>query len=678
MPYKGIMLMHPRVPCPPLGIASKLLGLPTLVAAFIFFAAQAARGDNDIVIADFEGPDYGAWKTTGEAFGNAPAHGTLSNQMEVSGFQGRELVNSYLKGDGTVGTLTSPEFRVERPFINFLIGGGNHPGETCVNLLVDGKVIRSSTGADSEHLEWETWDVANLAGKTAQIEIVDKNTGGWGHILVDQLVQSAARKTAPPESAPLYGEWLRPQFHFTAAKNWLNDPNGLVFYKGEYHLFFQHNPSGITSGNLTWGHAVSTDLLHWKQLDNAIEPDGLGLIYSGSAVVDWTNTSGFQTGDEKPLVAIYTSAGGKSLESQGKPFTQSIAYSNDRGRTWKKYEKNPVLAHVAGENRDPKVIWHAPTKRWIMALYLDGDKYALFASPNLKQWDKLSDLPPFGASECPDFFELPIAGGRGLSPFLAGTNAAVVAEKKGTVPLATDSAPLSSKWVLWGANNSYLLGGFDGTKFTRESGPHRFEFGGNFYAAQSYSGIPAADGRRIQIGWMAGGRYPKMPFNQQMSIPAELTLRKTPDGLRMARWPIRELDSIRGAHHSWSNTLPKGANPLADIKGDLIDISAEIELAGAKTIALSIRGTLLEYDTEKKELKLLGKTAPLAPIDGKLRLRILVDRSSIEVFANDGLVTMSSCFIPSRDAKSPPLSVTSQGATTASLEVWELKSCWER
>ena len=204
------------------------------------------------------------------------AHGTLAGQMEVNGFLGRGLVNSYLKGDGTVGTLTSPEFRVERPFINFLIGGGNHPGETCLNLLIEGKTVRSSTGADSEHLEWETWDVADLAGKTAQIEIIDKNTGGWGHILVDQIVQSSARKAAPPESAPLYHEWLRPQFHFTAAKNWLNDPNGLVFYKGEYHLFFQHNPSGITSGNLTWGHAVSADLLHWKQLDNAIGPDELG------------------------------------------------------------------------------------------------------------------------------------------------------------------------------------------------------------------------------------------------------------------------------------------------------------------------------------------------------------------------------------------------------------------
>ena len=149
-------------------------------------------------------------------------------------------------------------------------------------------------------------------------------------------------------------------FISSSRTNWLNDPNGLVFYKGEYHLFFQHNPDGINWGNMTWGHAISTDLLHWRQLDDAILPDRMGTIFSGSAVVDWQNTSGLQTGEEKPLIAIYTSAGGTSADSKGQPFTQSIAASNDRGRTWKKYEHNPVLANVVGSNRDPKVFWHTP------------------------------------------------------------------------------------------------------------------------------------------------------------------------------------------------------------------------------------------------------------------------------------------------------------------------------
>ena len=268
-----------------------------------------------------------------------------------------------------------------------------------------------------------------------------------------------------------YQEQYRPQFHFSPMKNWTNDPNGLVFYKGEYHLFFQHNPTGINWGNMTWGHAVSPDLVHWTQLEHAIHPDKLGTIFSGSAVVDWDNTAGFQTGDEKVIVCIYTSA--------GNPFTQSIAYSNDRGRTWTKYEKNPVLKHIVGGNRDPKVFWHAPTKKWVMALFLDGGKYALFGSPNLKEWTKLSDVPPSGADECPDMFELPVDG-----------------DAKNT------------RWVFWGGNSNYLIGKFDGTTFTKEAGPFRFEHGNNYYAAQSYSDIPKEDGRRIQIAWMHGGRYP--------------------------------------------------------------------------------------------------------------------------------------------------------------------------
>src|SRR5262245_38978807 len=208
----------------------------------------------------------------------------------------------------------------------------------------------------------------------------------------------------------LYNEAYRPQFHFSPRENWTNDPNGLVFYQGEYHLFFQHNPFGINWGNMTWGHAVSTDLVHWQQLPNAIEPDSLGTIFSGSAVVDWNNTTGFQRGEEKTLITIYTAAGGTSEASQGQPFTQCIAYSNDRGHTWTKYERNPVLGHMVKENRDPKVVWHAPSRRWIMALYKDGNTFAFFASPDLKTWAHLHNLDVPGCAECPDFFEMLIAG----------------------------------------------------------------------------------------------------------------------------------------------------------------------------------------------------------------------------------------------------------------------------
>ena len=234
----------------------------------------------------------------------------------------------------------------------------------------------------------------------------------------------------------LYGETYRPQFHFTARDGWLNDPNGLVYFAGEYHLFFQHNPKASTWGSMTWGHAVSTDLVHWQQMPNAIEPDALGTIFSGSAVVDWENTAGFKVWSEPALVAMYTAAGGSSPESEGQPFTQCLAYSNDRGRTWVKYAGNPVLPHIVGENRDPKVIWYAPEQVWVMALFLDGHNFALFTSPDLKEWERIQTLAIPGSSECPDFFPLPLDG---------------------------EASKL--KWVFTAANGKYLVGDFDGHKF---------------------------------------------------------------------------------------------------------------------------------------------------------------------------------------------------------------------
>jgi len=389
-----------------------------LVAAWSVSVLAAERPD--VVIEDFEGPDYGKWKVEGEAFGPGPAHGTLPNQMQVSGCRGQGPVNSYYKGDKSTGKLTCPPIKIERRFINFLIGGGKNPEKLYLGLLIGGKKVRTASGPNdqpggSEALDWESWDVSEFEGREAVLVIVDNATGGWGHINVDQITQSDHKREEQRIieqrelekliiTTELYNETYRPQFLFIAKKNWLNDPNGLVFYKGEYHLFFQHNPDGINWGNMTWGHAVSKDLVHWEQLEHAIHPDNLGTIFSGSAVVDWKNTTGFQSGEKKALVCIYTSA--------GKPLTQSIAYSNVRGRTLTKYEKNPVLPHFVGGNRDPKVIWHEPTQKWIMALYKDKSLYALFFSPDLKTWTFLHDLDMPGCGECPDLFPMPVDGDR--------------------------------------------------------------------------------------------------------------------------------------------------------------------------------------------------------------------------------------------------------------------------
>lgn len=634
--------------------ANKLKVFTGAIALFTLLGSQAPQRP-DVVVADFEGRDYGGWVTTGTAFETGPAQGGFSNQMAVSGFLGHGLVNSFGGNDDKTGTLTSPPFTITRHYLKFLIGGGKHPGETCMNLLVDGKIARTASGPNgqpggSERLEWQTWDVRELEGKTAKLEIVDFATGGWGHINVDEITLSDTREMEDVKTDTLYEETYRPQFHFSAQKGWLNDPNGMVFYKGEYHLFFQHNPFGLQSGNLSWGHAVSKDMTHWQQIGNAITPDQYGPIWSGSAVVDWNNTTGFATDKEKPIVATYTAAGNTSPESKGVVFSQRMVYSVDRGRTWTKFAGNPVLPHIIGEDRDPKVTWYAPDKKWILALFLDREDYALYASPDLKSWTHLQTFTTPGCGECPDFFEMPVEG-----------------------------KPNETRWVFTAANGKYLVGAFDGQKFMYEGAPLQVDYGANYYAVQTFSDIPKSDGRRIQIAWMAGGAYPQMPFNQQMSYPCAMTLHETPEGLRIFRQPVKEISTIYGKEQKWSNLeLKPGDNPLQDVSGELWDIRAEFETGDATALGLRVRGENIRYDVNGRTVTSLGRTAPLKPQNHHVVLRVLADRTSLEVFGNQGQASLTSCFLPRQ--KDTSLSVYAEGgnAKLVSLSIHPLRSAWKR
>jgi fructan beta-fructosidase len=695
---------------------------------FLLFPVIAAAADRpDVLLADFEGETYGDWKTTGTAFGNGPARGTLAGQMPVTGYLGKGLVNSFNGGDASTGTLTSPPFKVERKYINFLIGGGKFPGKTCINLLVDDKVVRTATGPNdqpggSEALDWATWDVSELEGRKAVIQIVDDATGGWGHINVDHIVQGdrkrgtsemrrefdvskdylnlpvktgatkrrvrfeidgktvrefdieladdrpdffafadvapfRAKKLAvvaniPADSkalasitlsgevagaAELYREKYRPQFHFTSRRGWLNDPNGLVYAAGEWHLFYQHNPYGWDWGNMHWGHAVSGDLFHWRELPVALTPPKYGdWCFSGSAVTDRDNTSGWRKGDNPLLVCAFTSTG------RG----ECIAYSNDRGRTWAEYEGNPVVKH---RGRDPKLIWHAATKKWVMAVYDERDgaarDVAFYTSPDLKKWEFQSRIGDF--FECPDLYALPVDG---------------------------DANKV--KWVLAAADGRYLLGQFDGKKFVKESDKHQVWYG-NFYAAQTFDSAP--DGHRVQIGWGNGITFPGMPFNQQMTVPVELTLRTTDDGIRLVAEPVKEIESLRDGKHAWKDVVLKpGTNPLAEVKGELFDISAEVRPGVAEAVTFTLRGVPVVYDVKKGEVSCRGKAAPLKlRKDGTVRLRILVDRGSVEVFGNGGQTALSVGVLLSPDDRSLALSARGGEAAVTALEVNLLKSAWK-
>ncbi|MEJ5315089.1 MULTISPECIES: glycoside hydrolase family 32 protein [Anaerolinea] len=410
-----------------------------------------------------------------------------------------------------------------------------------------------------------------------------------------------------------FAEPYRPQFHFTARKGWLNDPNGLVYYQGTYHLFFQHNPSGNEWGNMTWGHAISTDLIHWEQTAHALLPDSMGTMFSGSAVVDWHNTAGFQTGKSPALVLIYTAAGGTSPESEGKPFTQCLAYSNDGGKTFTKFTGNPVLPELAPENRDPKVIWHEPSQKWIMALYLQGEEFALLSSPNLKEWTMLQRLSLPGCMECPDFFELPLKGN-----------------------------PDISRWVFMAANGQYLLGEFDGHFFKAETALISSDWGKNFYATQTFSDIP--DGRRIQMAWMRGGEYPGMPFNQQMGFPCELGLEETPEGIRVCRRPIQEIETLWDQSFEWNTVLLEQDEIVLPVSpSSLLDVEIQLESGNADMITMVVNKLPVTWNIRDNQLEVLDCSASLPPHTNTLDLRLLIDRTSLEVFSLGGTHNFSCC-----------------------------------
>lgn len=538
-------------------------------------------------------------------------------------------------------TNATREITVTQRYLNLPVKNG--APKRLVSLFSGGETLREFEIelADAEPDWWAFLDLAPFRGRrvTLRVDQLREDSAGLNAIAQSDEIQGAGN---------LYQEKLRPQFHFSSRRGWNNDPNGLVFYRGEYHLFYQHNPYGWSWGNMHWGHAVSRDLVHWRELGEALYPDRLGTIFSGSAVVDRENTAGFQRGAEKPIVCLYTAAGGTSPASQGQPFTQCLAYSTDRGRTWTKYANNPVLPHVIGGNRDPKVLWYAPERKWVMALYLDGSDYGLFSSPDLKQWRQMSRVSIPGTSECPEFFEI-----------------------------AGDGHQRDTRWIFYGGNGRYLIGGFDGTTFTPESGPHPLHFGNCFYASQTYNDLPPRDGRRILIPW-GQVNLPGMPFNQMMGLPVELTLRPTDDGLRLFANPVKELQSLRGRARIFRpQPLPPGTNPLAGVDGELFDLVAEITPGEASEVGFDLRGVRVTYDARKEELVCQGNRAPLQPVKGRLRLRLLVDRASVDVFGNDGRLYLPVGVLVPPDNHSLALFATGGTAQLNSLAVYRLRSAWK-
>ncbi len=692
----------------------------------------------DILIADFEGDTYGKWKVTGTAFGKGPTE----TQGRIAGHQGKKVVDTFLSSgrkDVTVGTLTSPPFLLERPYLNFLVGGGRQPGETGIALVVGGKRVQTATGNSLKNregkkvLQWTTWDVSALRGKKARIEIFDQRKAGWGHIVVDQIFLSdraiadvavALEKrlivndshlivpvanegqrqllgifegerlvqnfhvALPPGDAPHwlaayplehfeldgkevriapadeknlppalksafekirvgpasealagddYDQPYRDQFHVSTRRGWNNDPNGMAYHDGKYHLYYQHNPFGIRWGNMHWGHFESTDLIHWEEKPIALyQKTTDDMMFSGGGFVDFNNSAGF---GENTLFVAFTSTG------RG----ECLAYSTDGGQTFQELEENPVVEH---KGRDPKIIWYKPENKWVMAVYntepcaetraiapqkgsrpaVEHANVAFWESKNLRQWKQtgaFTHAERASIHECPELFELPVEG-----------------------------KPGERHWIFYGAQNRYFIGDFNGKTFHADSGPHGDprepqKVGppggrGTMYAAQTFSDVP--DGRRIQMGWVRTApdldAYPDQIASQSMSLPHEFVLRETDRGLRLFYQPVAELESLR------ENVLTEDIASLSAAEGKLVEILIEFEELG--THQLTINGIDASFD---------GRSA-----------RIFSDRNTNEVYIDGGLEYRCYRREPAQTGSTETRKASN--GTILSLKIFELRSIW--
>ena len=446
----------------------------------------------------------------------------------------------------------------------------------------------------------------------------------------------------------------RPQFHFTPKANWMNDPNGMVYYKGTYHLFFQYYPDGMTWGPMHWGHTTSNDLVHWQQQPIAMYPDSLGYIFSGSVVVDVNNTSGLGKNGQTPLVAIFTHHNPKLEKAKtDKHEYQSLAYSLDEGKTWTKYAGNPVLPNPGiTDFRDPKVRWYEPQKKWVMTL-ATKDRITFYSSPNLKEWRKESEFGKEvgahgGVWECPDLFPLNHKG------------------KKAWVLLVS----INPGGPNGGSATQYFVGDFDGKIFK----PYSTKTKWVDYGADNYAGVTFSNtgNRTLFMGWMSNWQYagavPTSPWRSATTVPRELSLKEVGNELCLTSMPVKELNALNGKRVALKNLTTK--TPF-DLLAQSKTRSFKLDIATSNLSDFSItlaneQGNELIFGYDKsanayfidrsKSGKIdfekgFGKRhiAPRSSSSTTMTLTILVDVASIELFADDGLTVMTDIFFPESD-----------------------------
>jgi fructan beta-fructosidase len=490
-------------------------------------------------------------------------------------------------------------------------------------------------------------------------------------------------------SDSLYREPYRPQLHFTPASHWMNDPNGMVFHEGEYHLFYQYYPDSTVWGPMHWGHAISSDLVHWEHLPIALYPDSLGYIFSGSAVVDKDNTSGFGTAENPPLVAIFTYHDAEkektgSIEYQ----TQGIAYSLDNGRKWTKYENNPVLKNPGIKDfRDPKVSWHAPSKKWVMILAV-LDHVEIYASADLKSWTKRSEFgKDYGAHggvwECPDLFPLPIDG----------------EEKQKWVMLVS----INPGGPNVGSATQYFIGEFDGTTFKPEADKSKIkwiDWGQDNYAGVTFANAP--ENRTIFVGWMNNWAYaqiiPTKKWRGAASLARDLNLVKIDGDLFVKSTLVPELLKYATETAVLSdvkvsdsvNLTPQVKFPLgmSIIQGVVEAKDFSIELSNSKNQKLQTgynsNNNQFFVDRSKSGDNAFSKDflgmirADRYAKGDSIRFTIVVDVASIEVYFDDGLTVMTNLFFADGPIETLKIIAAGGEVNVRDLEIRKLPSIWTR
>lgn len=481
-------------------------------------------------------------------------------------------------------------------------------------------------------------------------------------------IYACTPKTASTKVESAYTEPHRPQYHFSPPTNWMNDPNGMVYYEGEYHLFYQYYPDGNTWGPMHWGHAISTDMVHWQHLPIALYPDSLGYIFSGSAVIDWKNTSGLGKNGKPALVAIYTyhnMAGEKAGKIDFQ--TQGIAYSINKGRTWEKYQGNPVLKNPGIKDfRDPKVVWHEGSQSWVMALAAK-DKVQFYSSPDLINWTFRSDFHPEWAAyggvwECPDLFPISTQAGKEKWVLLVSIN---------------PGAPNG------GSGTQYFVGDFDGQTFVpATSSVQWLDYGADNYAGVTWSDVPKADGRRLFIGWMSNWLYaqklPTEKWRSAMTVPRALALQEKDGSYQLQSKPVEELNKLRTSSKQVDPTNIALPSDVVEIELEGLEETFQLTFSNknGEQVVLKKQGDQIVFDRSQSGIvdfnEDFSKTH-FAPAKGRSfkKLRIYLDRSSLEFFFDDGALTLTELVFP----KSPYSLLKTEGVK-AKANIHVLRSIW--